>query len=84
MFTLTAKQRENGMVMKTSRMEKKVRRWAQIPGPSSQAAKKKVVEKHETYFNLDTICQYYNRVTIVATIVIQKKLERFADKQFCA
>jgi hypothetical protein len=39
--TLTAKQSENGMVMKTRTMEKKVNRWAQIPGPSSQAATEK-------------------------------------------
>jgi hypothetical protein len=38
-LTLTAKQSENGMVMKTRTIEKKVRRWAQIPGPSSHAEK---------------------------------------------
>ena len=38
---MTAKQSENGMVMKTRTIEKKVRRWAQIPGPSSHAGKEK-------------------------------------------
>jgi hypothetical protein len=39
-ITLTAKQSENGMVMNTSTIEKKVKRCAQIPGPSSHAGKK--------------------------------------------
>jgi hypothetical protein len=39
-ITLTAKQSENGMVMNTSTIEKKVKRCAQIPGPSSHAEKK--------------------------------------------
>jgi 6-pyruvoyl-tetrahydropterin synthase len=40
-ITLTAKQSENGMVMNTSTIEKKVKRCAQIPGPSSHAEKTK-------------------------------------------
>ena len=38
--TLTTQQREKGSVRKMNTMEITIRRWAQIPWPSSQAAKK--------------------------------------------
>ncbi len=38
-ITLTAKHREKGTVTNTRTMEKKVMRWAQMPGPSSHATK---------------------------------------------
>ena len=37
--TLTAKHKEKGMVTNTSRMDRKVIRWAHRPGPSSQAVR---------------------------------------------
>ena len=40
--TLTAKHKENGIVTNTISMEKNVIKWAQIPGPSSQAEDKNV------------------------------------------
>ena len=50
--TLTAKHRENGIVTNTISMEKNVIKWAQIPGPSSQAEDKNV-EGYRIFWNFN-------------------------------
>ena len=42
--TLTAKQSDTGSVMKIRMMEQKVMRYAQMPGPSSHAARRETME----------------------------------------